>query len=113
MDNRVFVEKEAEPGGEEGAVEILDGFPDIAAKDIVKGLLEVTGKNGAPKCCCSLGKLHIFFGAARDANAKIKGRDEVAGVSIGDCLLCDHVGSDAHVSFSNAKVAEFDVVEVG
>ena len=113
MNNWVFVKKEAEPRGEQGAVEILDGLPHIAAKDIIKGLLKVAGKNGTPKCSSGLGKLHIFFGSARNTDAEIEGRYEVEGASIGDGLLCDHVGSDADIGFGNAKVAEFDVLEVG
>ena len=86
----------------------MNSLPHILAKDIVVGLLQVTGGDGTPAGSCSLSEFDKFFAASRDCDAEIKVRDEPFLVCMWQGFRHDHVGGNANKGLGDAKVAQLD-----
>jgi len=108
-----IVVKKTEPGGQNGAIDVLNGVPNVFAQDVIKGFLQITGDQVAAQLSGTLGSLNKFLASTRDSDAKIKVGYEIECLTLRESLLHYHIRRNANKGLGDAEIAKLDSGALG
>lgn len=106
------MKKETEPRCKQRAIQLLHGAPNVRTFHTVEGFLKIGREDSEASSCSNLGKLDKFLSAAWNSNTEVERGDETHGLSAGNSLKHNHIGSNSDEGFSDSEIAEFDVKKV-